>query len=253
MTGQMSLFDLVEEEDKQAFEIQLPDVGEYSKEMKLGFEKEVLGVYISGHPLEEYEEKWRKNITQVTTDFLPDEESGAAKVRDGAKAIIGGMITGKTVKPTRTNTMMAFIQIEDLVGTVEVIIFPRDYEKYSSILIEDSKVFVLGRISAEEEKASKLICEKIIPFDTIPRELWVKFPDLDAFRAGEQDLYDTLRDSDGQDRVVVYVENPKAVKRLPPARNIRINPEILSSLTTKYGENNIKVVEMSIENKKEIL
>lgn len=253
MTGQMSLFDLVEEEDKQAFEIQLPDVGEYSKEMKLGFEKEVLGVYISGHPLEEYEEKWRKNITQVTTDFLPDEDSGAAKVRDGAKAIIGGMITGKTVKPTRTNTMMAFIQIEDLVGTVEVIIFPRDYEKYSSILIEDSKVFVLGRISAEEEKASKLICEKIIPFDTIPRELWVKFPDLDAFRVGEQDLYDTLRDSDGQDRVVVYIENPKAVKRLPPARNIRINPELLSSLTTKYGENNIKVVEMSIENKKEIL
>ncbi|MCU6734245.1 DNA polymerase III subunit alpha [Diplocloster agilis] len=253
MTGQMSLFDLVEEEDKEAFEIQLPDVGEYSKEMKLGFEKEVLGVYISGHPLEEYEEKWRKNITQVTTDFMPDEESGAAKVRDGAKAIIGGMITGKTVKPTRTNTMMAFIQIEDLVGTVEVIIFPRDYEKYSSLLIEDSKVFVLGRISAEEEKASKLICEKIIPFDTIPRELWVKYPDLDAFRAGEQDLYDTLRDSDGQDRVVIYVENPKAVKRLPPARNIRINPELLSSLTTKYGENNIKVVEMSIENKKEIL
>ena len=253
MTGQISLFDLVEEEDKQAFEIQLPDVGEYSKEMKLGFEKEVLGVYISGHPLEEYEEKWRKNITQVTTDFLPDEDSGAARVRDGAKAIIGGMITGKTVKPTRTNTMMAFIQIEDLVGTVEVIIFPRDYEKYSSILIEDSKVFVLGRISAEEEKASKLICEKIIPFDTIPRELWVKFPDLDAFRVGEQDLYDTLRDSDGQDRVVVYIENPKAVKRLPPARNIRINPELLSSLTTKYGENNIKVVEMSIENKKEIL
>ena len=73
----------------------------------------------------------------------------------------------------------------------------------------------------------------------------MKFPDLDAFRVGEQDLYDTLRDSDGQDRVVVYIENPKAVKRLPPARNIRINPELLSSLTTKYGENNIKVLLMA--------
>ena len=95
MSGQMSLFDLVGEEQKSEFQIRMPDVGEYAKENLLAFEKEVLGIYISGHPLEEYEEKWRKMISATTLDFQPDEESGRSKVHDGAREIIGGMITGQ--------------------------------------------------------------------------------------------------------------------------------------------------------------
>ena len=88
MAGQMSLFDMASDDQKEEFQIRLPDVGEYSKENLLAFEKEVLGIYISGHPLEEYEEKWRKVISATTADFQPDEETGRAKVRDGAKEII---------------------------------------------------------------------------------------------------------------------------------------------------------------------
>ena len=126
MAGQMTLFDMVSEEQKEEFQIRLPDVGEYARENLLAFEKEVLGIYISGHPLEEYEDRWRKVITATTADFQPDEETGRTKVRDGAKEIIGGMITEKTVKHTKTNQMMAFVTLEDLLGTVEVVVFPRE-------------------------------------------------------------------------------------------------------------------------------
>jgi DNA polymerase-3 subunit alpha len=169
MSGQMSLFDIVGEEDKKDFEVKFPDVGEYSKEVMLSFEKEVLGVYITGHPLEEYESIWKKNISAVTSDFLLNDDTGESKVMDGVKETIGGMITQKTIKYTRTNQTMAFLTLEDLLGTVEVIVFPRDYEKNSNLLVEDSKVFVQGRVVCEEDKPSKLICEKIIPFEVFQR------------------------------------------------------------------------------------
>ena len=177
MVGQMTLFDLVSEDQKEEFQIRMPDVGEYSKETLLAFEKEVLGIYVSGHPLEAYEEKWKKSISATTADFQLDEETGHTKVHDGAKEIIGGMITEKTIKHTKTNQMMAFITVEDLLGTVEVVVFPRDYEKNRDYLEVDSKVFVRGRVSEEDDKPSKLICEKIIPFEQTKKELWIQFPD----------------------------------------------------------------------------
>ena len=158
MVGQMTLFDLVSEDQKEEFQIRMPDVGEYSKETLLAFEKEVLGIYVSGHPLEAYEEKWKKSISATTADFQLDEETGHTKVHDGAKEIIGGMITEKTIKHTKTNQMMAFITVEDLLGTVEVVVFPRDYEKNRDYLEVDSKVFVRGRVSEEDDKPSKMIC-----------------------------------------------------------------------------------------------
>lgn len=248
MTGQMTLFDLVDDEQKSEFEIKLPDVGEYSKENLLAFEKEVLGIYISGHPLEEYEEKWRKSISATTADFQPDEETGKTKVHDGAREIIGGMITDKTVKHTRTNQMMAFLTIEDLLGTVEVVVFPRDFEKNRVLLEVDNKVFVKGRVSEEDEKPSKLICEKIIPFEQTKRELWIQFPNKAQFQEGEQIMYGYLADSEGDDEVVVYCQEERAVKRLPRNRNISINSQILGRLMNHYGEKRVKVVEKPIEN-----
>ena len=247
MTGQMSLFDLVSEEEKEAYEIRMPDVEEYPKEAKLAFEKEVLGVYISGHPLEEYEQRWRNNITAVTTDFLPDEETGMPRVIDNSKVTVGGMITGKTIKYTKTNKVMAFLTVEDLVGTVEIVVFPRDYEKNAQLMEVDDKVFIQGRVSAEDEKASKLICENIRSFDDVPSELWVQFATKEEFLSKEEDFYRLLNDSDGRDSVVVYIRSPKAVKRLGPSRNVKINGELLGKLYEKYGSDNVKVVEKSIE------
>lgn len=247
MVGQMSLFDIVDEDQKQEFEIALPDVGEYQKETMLAFEKEVLGVYISGHPLEAYEEKWRKNISATTLDFQLDEETGRTKVHDGAKEIIGGMITSKTIKYTKTNKTMAFLTIEDLMGTVEVVIFPKDYEKNQQYLQEDSKVFVKGRVSEEDDNASKLICEEIIPFERTKRELWIQFADKSAFLKEESTLYKMLAESEGENEVVIYCKAERAFKRLPRNKNIQIESVILSRLTNYFGESDVKVVEKSIE------
>ena len=248
MVGQMTLFDLVSEDQKEEFQIRMPDVGEYSKETLLAFEKEVLGIYVSGHPLEAYEEKWKKSISATTADFQLDEETGHTKVHDGAKEIIGGMITEKTIKHTKTNQMMAFITVEDLLGTVEVVVFPRDYEKNREYLEVDSKVFVRGRVSEEDDKPSKMICEKIIPFERTKKELWIQFPDKATFLDEEQIVYGYLADSDGDDEVMIYCAKERAVKKLPKNRNIGINEQILSRLMNHFGEKRVKVVEKPIEN-----
>ena len=248
MVGQMSLFDVVSEEQKEEFQIRMPDVGEYTKENLLGFEKEVLGVYVSGHPLEPYEEEWRKVISATTADFQVDPEVGYTKVRDGAREIIGGIIVEKTVKHTKTNQMMAFLTVEDLFGTVEVVVFPRDYEKYRQYLEEDNKIFVKGRVSEEDDKASKLICEKILPFGQKKKELWIQFPDKETYLEEEAITYGYLADSEGNDEVMIYCEKEKIVKKLPANKNISINPQILSRLMNHFGENRVKVVEKAIEN-----
>ena len=249
MTGQMTLFDMVSEEQKQEFDIPLPDVGEYEKETLLSFEKEVLGIYVSGHPMEEYEDKWRKNITATTLDFQWDEEAGYAKVRDGERAMIGGMITGKTIKHTKNNKTMAFLTIEDLVGTVEVVVFPRDYENNRLYLEEDTKVFVKGRVSEEEDNASKLICEDIIPFADVPCELWIQFADIPTYQAEESKLLDLLAHTEGKDKVIIYCAKEKAKKQLPANYNVRVEKKLLNRLTEYFGEERIKVVEKRIENK----
>lgn len=202
---------------------------------------------LTGHPLEEYEERWRKNISAVTTDFVLDEETNEVKVKDNQKVTVGGMITEKTIKYTKNNKVMAFLTLEDLVGTVEVIVFPNSYEKYSSLLNEDEKVFITGRANVEEDKNGKIICEQITSFDSVKRELWLQFSTKEEFEAKEQELYGKLHDSDGRDSVVIYISSIKAMKRLPNNYNICINQEIVNNLTNFLGENNVKVVEKSIE------
>ncbi len=242
MAGQISLFDIVSEEEKEEFDVKLPDVGEYSKEMMLAFEKEVLGVYVSGHPLEEWEELWKKGITNTTADFVLEEESGEVAVKDNATAIIGGLIADKKIKYTKNDKIMAFLQVEDLLGSVEVIVFPRDYEKNSTKLIEDNKVFVRGRVSLEEDRDGKLICERITAFDEIPKKLWVKFPTMADYEAQIDGLFTMLADSDGSDSVILYIEDQKVMKKLPPNRNVNANDDLQEKLSKKYGEENIKIV-----------
>ena len=185
MTGQMSLFDIVGEEQKSEFDIPLPNVGEYEKSTKLAFEKEVLGIYLSGHPMEEYEEQWRKGISKTTQDFQFDEELGFSRVSDGAAEIIGGIIASKTIKYTKNNKTMCFLTIEDIMGSVEVVVFPRDYERYHQYLEVENVVFVKGRVSEEDEASSKLICEKVIPFGQKKQELWIQYPDKETFLQGD--------------------------------------------------------------------
>lgn len=243
MAGQLSLFDLAGEEEKDEFEIRLPDVGEYTKEEILNFEKEVLGVYLSGHPLEAYMPLLKNNTTADTLLFQLDEETGEAKVRDGETVTLGGMITGITRKTTKTNATMAFLTLEDMFGTVEVIVFPRDYEKFKTLLNEDMKLLVKGRVSAEEDRAAKLICMQLTELTELPRELWVRFETKADYMAAEEKVYELLAESDGNSEVCIYLAAERAVKRLPKNRNVEITEELLKTLTLEFGEEQIKVVE----------
>ena len=247
LAGQMSLFDFVEEEAKQDFEVKMPNVGEYETDLVLAFEKEVLGIYISGHPLEADELLLKKNITAQTNDFNVDEETGQAKVEDGRSVVVGGMITAKTVKTTKTNQLMAFITLEDLVGTLEIIVFPKDYEKFRPYLEVDKKVFFKGRVSIGEENQGKLVCERVVPFEDVPRELWLQYDDKDSYLENETYLLELLAPWDGKDSVVIYLKDCKQYKKLPASRNVSVQPELLKKLYEKLGEKNVKVIEKSIE------
>ena len=242
LAGQLTLFDFADEAEKENYDIRMPDVGEYSREMLLAFEKEVLGIYISGHPLEEYENIWRKHITATAAAFLLDEETGAVSLRDGSSAVIGGIIADKKIKYTKNDKVMAFLQIEDLAGTVEVIVFPRDYEKNADKLVVDNKVFVQGRVSIDDEKDGKLICEQITAFDELKRTLWIKFPTMEDYETGAEQLMELLKESDGRDEVVIYIEKPKAMKRLPANFGVNAGEALVAELGRRYGGGNVKVV-----------
>ena len=242
MAGQISLFDIVSDEQKEEFDIKLPDVGEYSKEMMLAFEKEVLGIYVSGHPLEEYESLWRKNIKNTTTDFLLDEEIHAMRVTDGMKTTIGGLITEKKIKYTKNEQVMAFLTLEDLVGTIEVIVFPKTYSKYGSLLAEDGKVFLSGRVAGEDERDGKLICEEVRAFSDVPRQLWIQFATKEEYETGAQDMMDLMAESEGKDSVIIYIKEPRMKKQLPPNQNVRADKMLLTSLEERFGAENVKLI-----------
>ena len=247
LTGQMNLFDFAGEEDRKDYEVNYPDVDEYTKEEILAFEKEVLGIYVSGHPLEDYKEKIQKNVSSYSYDFIIDDENNKPKVEDGSRQVIGGMITTKSIKTTRNNSMMAFITLEDMFGTVEVIIFPKDFEKNKHMLEIDSKIFIRGRVTMEEDKDAKLICQDIILFDAVPRELWIRFNDLSEYRKSEEQLYTILEEFDGNDAVVIYCEKEKAIKRLPKSRNVKVNQVLISRLNEIYTDKNVGIVEKSLD------
>ena len=248
MAGQMSLFDIVPEEDKKEFEIRMPHAAEYPDDVILTFEKEVLGIYLSGHPLERYRSMLEKMITAKTSDFQPDDETGIPEVYDNQNVIVGGMITDKTIKYTKNNKVMAFLTLEDLVGTVEIVVFPRDYEKCQMFINEEAKLFVQGRVSAEDDKASKLILEKVRSFDDVPREVWIQFDSRADYAKAETGLVDDLMESKGNSTVVIYLKDVKAMKKLPPSYQVHIEDSWLDKMCEKYGSSNVKIVERVLKN-----
>ena len=240
ISGQMSLFDLVDDSQKAQFEIKMPDIGEYTKNDLLNFEREVLGVYVSGHPLDEYAAMWKKHVSAMTTDFEIDDETGETRVKDGTKETVGGMIMGKTVKPTKNGQLMAFLTIEDLVGTVEVIVFPRDFSAYRNIIEGTDKIFITGRVTANADENAKLICERVVSFDSIPRKLWIRFESEAAYKNQEASLAEKFKYLDGIDQIIIYCTAENKRIPLPPSRNIKITPQLLADLRAAYGDKNVE-------------
>ncbi len=298
LAGQISLFDIAAEEDKDDFDIKMPNVGEYDKEMMLSFEKEVLGIYVSGHPMEEYQELWQRHITNTTNDFALDEESNSVHIADQLSAVVGGMIAEKTIKYTKQDKVMAFLNLEDLVGNVEIVVFPRDYEKYGSLLKEDAKIFVKGRVSVEEDRDGKLICEQIVSFEEaaqlqggslfqnrygrggyrggsgygqgsfqgyrqghtapptqqaqtinkMPEGVWVQFQTPEDYSRRERELLAAIADSDGNDNVVIFIREPRAIKIMPQNQRVNMDERLKERLSNIFGKENVKFITKPIEN-----
>ena len=240
MSGQMSLFDMVAEEDKTGYEIPMPDINDFSTEEALEYEKEVLGVYVSGHPLEEYEGMWKKHISAKTLDFEIDEETGETKVTDGTRQTIGGMIVSRNIKTTKNGQLMAFLTIEDLVGTVEVVVFPRDFINNRAVIENSNKVFITGKVQANVDENGKLICEKVISFDSVPRKLWIRFESLAAYENVKLDLENKLKNKPGKDSVIIYCTAEKRRLGLDSDIKISVDSELIKDLRKQYGPKNVE-------------
>jgi DNA polymerase-3 subunit alpha len=247
MAGQMSLFDFAAEEEKEQYQITMPKVEEFRKEEMLAFEKEIMGVYVSGHPMDEYVDLWKKNITARTTDFIVDEETGRAVVSDGDFVTIGGIITDKIVKTTKNGTMMAFLTVEDMIGSVEVLVFSRQFESRREAYTEGTKAFFQGQVSIGDDPVGKLRLNKMITFEELPRELWLQFADKEAYLAGEQRMLETLRTAEGNDTVVIWLAKERARKVLPANWRVAANRELIGRLEQMFGEKNVKVVEKGLK------
>ncbi|MBQ7535784.1 MAG: DNA polymerase III subunit alpha [Stomatobaculum sp.] len=241
--GQMTLFDFAGEEEKESFRVAMPKTPEFEREDLLAFEKEILGIYLSGHPLDQYADLWQSTVTAMTTDFLVDPETGVSVARDGSRQVIGGLISSKTVKNTKTNQVMAFFTVEDLVGSVEVICFPRDYEKYRNMLNPDEKVFVQGRVSvSDDDTAGKLICEQIFPFFREERTLWVRYADKAAYDADIASLMLDIGGSEGDDLVKIYLGKERQMRTLGANWKVYADEALADTIRSRLGEENVKIV-----------
>ena len=230
------------EDDKKQYEIPLPDVGEFPGDLLLEFEKDVLGIYVSGHPLDDYIGMWKKRISNTTADFYLDDETGKPAVKDNEKAIIGGIISDKKIKYTKNDQIMAFLTVEDLVGSIEVIVFPKTYEANAARLNADAKVFIEGRVSVEDDRDAKLIAQKVTLFDEIPRTVWLRFDNKNDYEEKDPDLKRIIADSDGRDEIAIFLKDTKQIKKLGRSATIKADKMMIERLEELVGKDNVQVV-----------
>ena len=168
VAGQVSLFDMMGEAgEAPLIEIhqKLPPVPDCPQRVKLQMEKEAAGVYMTGHPLEDYRDVLSQ-MTLTTADLEQTEDAAETEIRlDGREVVMGGMLTEVKGKATKKGDYMAFVTLEDMTGQIECLVFPKVFERYQSALQEDEAVVINGRISVREDEAPKLLAEKITPID----------------------------------------------------------------------------------------
>jgi DNA polymerase-3 subunit alpha len=234
--NQVTIFDMLGAEEKKMFDEKLPDVEEYSKDIILQMEKDVLGVYISGHPLDDVKDIWKKNITATAIDFAYQDELEGSSLEDKSRVTVGGIISSVNTRLTKKKESMAIITIEDLTGTVEGMVFPKAYEKLRGKLIPDRTVFITGRVSIEDEGDSKLIVEDVCSFDDIPKTLWLKFEDLDKYNELWEKVAVILNTHKGIDTVKVRVIKEDKLKTLPSGMNVNADEELIALIEEVLGK-----------------
>jgi DNA polymerase-3 subunit alpha len=245
MTGQMSLMDFLGQEEQEEFSIVYPEVEEYDTEELLNKEKEVLGVYASGHPLVEYADFLEQHTDARTIDFIPDEETQMTEVHDQIYYTIGGTVEAVTVKTTKKGDSMAFVTLEDLYGTVEVVVFPKVFQEHRSKLVSGSKLLVTGRASVSEE-TGKLLATQILSLDEVrnreeakQKQVWILFRNEEDFRANEKKLAKTLAGYPGDSPVYVQLKEERQGKAL--RYRVDVKSGVVDRLKQDWGDGRVIV------------
>ncbi len=239
--GQINLFDL--NDDMQDTKLDdFPEVSEYGDEQLLLNEKEVLGIYLSGHPLEQYQEVISSNTSCKSLDFMPLED-GTFKLMDGGQVLYAGIINNKVVKTTRNNQTMAFITVEDMFGgAVEVVVFPKDYEVNRHFLNEDEVVMVKGRVSTQEDQDGKIVCREIRKLDDmIAEKVYVQFEDMDDYTDTIRKISPYINNPNGTSLVYAYLKDTKSLNRFGNTKRMMTDSETLSAIVEIMGKENVKV------------
>ena len=243
MAGQMTLADLLGEDSKDAeeFRITMPKLPEFDLSEILQFEKEALGFYLSGHPLDEFREVMNANITATSLSFNREAQTDREPLRDKQQVTVGGIITGIKNKITSKQQQMAFIEIEDMVGTIDVVVFPNTYQKKRELIRPDNKVFIFGSVDISDDANAKLIANNIYTFEEAPKELWLQFEDKDSYLKLAPQVDRILSEYKGLDQVSVYLKKEKAVKKLNREQSVNVNNALLTTLYSLLSEKNVKV------------
>lgn len=254
--GQMSLFSSLSEEFKE-IEIKYPNINEFDKKYKLSMEKEMTGIYLTGHPLEDYEELIKNRTSTRTIDILGGEaleedildeaskqiENENSVVKDGERVIIGGLITEVSRKITKNNTMMAFIQLEDLYSSIEVIVFPKILSSFNALIQEDEIVLIKGRVSKREDEEPKVLCdavEKLVKVST--EKLYIQINNNGEVKDAMNDFKSISKSNPGN--IPIYICTREEKKKYLVSREywIKENEEVMEFLKSKYGRENVKLI-----------
>ena len=258
--GQISLFGGEDKEELMP-EIQYPNIKEFDKKLILAMEKEMTGLYLSGHPLDEYKDSLKyqttievEKILSSHNQSLEDNHNDEGEVNlmmnainnvsDGERVVIGGILTEVNRKVTRNNTIMAFVKLEDLSGSIEVIVFPKVLEKVNSLVLEDELVAIRGRVSIREDEMPKILCEDIQPLEKInSSKVYIRVKDLNKAKEVVKPLKILLSNYKGDTPIYIYAEKERKQFRANKDMWVNLETDVISFLREKLGDENIKVLD----------
>ncbi len=245
IAGQMDLFGFGDEKSQnEKNKDVLPNIDEYTDKYKFSKEKEILGVYVSGNPLDKYWDKLKKHISRTTDEFPVNEEdfSDKRKVSDKESVVVAGFISNAVTKFTKNNKIMSFITVEDMFGSVEVIVFPDTYSKISYLIKEEEIVVIKGRATIAEDQPSKIICEElktIEQIDEFTKTLWIKISSNSNTEL--ENITAVTSRYKGGSKFIVYMEKTRQRLNANSGNYVKICDELVNELKEILGDGNVVV------------
>ena len=236
--GQVSLFDLAGGGSRDAgLDIPIPDMPEYDVKTRLSMEREAMGIYLSGHPLLEFEKELKALGTTVSAILAAD---GTGAFQDEQQLRLGGIITALRTKPTRSGKgLMAYVTLEDLTGSMELTFFPSAYERYRDKLLTDSIVVVRGRLNLRDEQKNTILVEEVQRLQKGgEKKLYLRMS-LEAEGPWAQ-VQDLIRRYPGDVPVVLFDGKTRKQKLVPRSMYINPDPALLGLLSRTLGKENVR-------------